>query len=197
MGLMSQYILSPPWLRLQTPRAHPQSPYCSLPICHTHMSGREGGRDGGRAGRDLNLSHRAFSPTVSLAVCLAPCLSGGNFLSRWSYLLSFNKALICLSITLKESKSIILIYRNNELWGQDFILEWDNNAVLKSSQEGLLASSIDWVSKVGRAEWMQTPRLHNPSLRPSGSKQGVKTQFFFSFWWFIFKQLFFSSFLLE
>ena len=139
------------------------------------MSGREGRRDGGRAGRNLNLSHRAFSPTVSLAFCLAPCLSGGNFLSRWLYLLSFNKALICLSITLKESKSIILIYRNNELWGQDFIPEWDNNAVLKSSQEGLLASSIDWVSKVGWAEWMQTPRLHNPSLRPSGSKQGVKT----------------------
>lgn len=30
---------------------HPvRSPYCSHPICHTHMSGREGGRDGGRVG---------------------------------------------------------------------------------------------------------------------------------------------------
>lgn len=47
------------------------------------------------------------------------------------------QALLCLSITLKESKSIILISRNNELWGQEFIPEWDNHAISKPSQEGL------------------------------------------------------------
>ena len=57
---------------------HPvRSAYCSRPICHTHMSGREGGRDGG--GGDLNLSHKAFSPTVSPTVWLLASQEGISF----------------------------------------------------------------------------------------------------------------------
>lgn len=70
-------------------------------------------------------------PCSSPEVCLPPCLSKGSSFTGDLITLSLSEALICLSSTLKESKSIILIYRNNEHWGQDFLPEWDNSTVFQ------------------------------------------------------------------
>ena len=116
-------------------------PYCPLPICHTHQSGREGRRgqrEGG--GRNWGLSHKPFGGYVSYN--LSGFLPFRREFPFQVIILSFNKAIICLSITLKESKSIILIYRNNELRGQDFIPEWDNNAILKPSPGGFPGGAV-------------------------------------------------------